>query len=107
MPLKEIGTIVSKLKAFSTTSVEFNAGLKDLKNMPKWAQKAVVSSRALSAEQRAAAAAAAGLAAGACRLHEIFRGLPSSQLRRLFLTHFRYDTPCISALTRLILLPVH
>lgn len=64
MPLKEIGTIVSKLKAFSTTSVEFNAGLKDLKNMPKWAQKAVVSSRALSAEQRAAAAAAAGLAAG-------------------------------------------
>lgn len=64
MSLKEIGTIVSKLKAFSTTSVEFNAGLKDLKNMPKWAQKAVVSSRALSAEQRAAAAAAAGLAAG-------------------------------------------
>lgn len=64
MSLKEIGTIVSKLKAFSTTSVEFNAGLKDLKNMPKWAQKAVASSRALSAEQRAATAAAAGLAAG-------------------------------------------
>lgn len=64
MSLKEIGTIVSKLKAFSTTSVEFNAGLKDLKNIPKWAQQAVVSSRALSAEQRAAAAAAAGLAAG-------------------------------------------
>lgn len=64
MQLKEIGTIVSKLKAFSTASVEFNAGLKNLKDMPKWAQKAVASSRALSAEQRAAAAAAAGLAAG-------------------------------------------
>lgn len=64
MQLKEIGTIVSKLKAFSTASVEFNAGLKNLKDMPKWAQKAVASSRALSAEQRAAAAAAAGLTAG-------------------------------------------
>lgn len=63
MKLKEIGNIISIFKSGDYASGLSNSISERLNALPEWSKKVVLSSKALSAEQKAAAAATMGLAA--------------------------------------------